>query len=104
MRRLDISFLLRRFCRQGEDCDSRPRGRGMNASLPEIRRTHRTRAPSDETCHRIQDAICQIAPSYNGSLQTICHCGFTERQAEITVGWRSIKVEFMAEPLRIATR
>ena len=38
------------------------------------------------------------------SLQTIGHCGFTERQAEITMGWRQIKVELMAEPLRIATR
>src|ERR1700752_1275015 len=39
-----------------------------------------------------------------GSLQTICHCGFTERQAEMTGGRRSIKIELMAEPLGITTR
>jgi len=39
-----------------------------------------------------------------GGLQTICHYGFTERQAEITIGLRHIKVELMAKPLRITTR
>jgi hypothetical protein len=38
------------------------------------------------------------------SLKTICHSGFTERQAEITIVWSNIQVELMAEPLRITTR